>query len=97
MARTGSMGGNGSGDIFLAFSTANANATHSNEMGLSNIQTLTNEHIDPLLFASAYATEEAIINAMVAAEDMKGHKGVDVKALPHEEVRDVLRKYNRLK
>ncbi|MBK9211311.1 MAG: P1 family peptidase, partial [Anaerolineales bacterium] len=48
MARTGSLGGNGSGDIFLAFSTANPNAVHGNETGLSNIQTLSNDHIDPL-------------------------------------------------
>lgn len=95
MARTGSMGGNGSGDIFLAFSTANHSAAHGDEMGLSNIQTLTNDHIDPLLFATAYATEEAIINSMIAAEDMLGHKGVNIKALPHKEVQDLLRKYNR--
>jgi len=97
MARTGSMGGNGSGDIFLAFSTANANATHGNEMGLSNIQTLSNDHIDPLLSASALATEEAIINAMTAAEDMTGHNGMDIKALPHDEVQEILGKYNRIK
>lgn len=96
MARTGSLGGNGSGDIFLAFSTANSNAAHGDEMGLSNIQTLSNEHIDPLLFSSAFATEEAIVNSMIAAEDMQGHNGVDVKALPHDEVRDVLMQYNRL-
>jgi L-aminopeptidase/D-esterase-like protein len=95
MARTGSLGGNGSGDIFLAFSTANPNAAHGDELGLSNIQTLSNEHIDPLLFASALATEEAIINSMIAAEDMLGHKGVNIKSLPHKEVQDLLRKYNR--
>ncbi len=97
MARTGSLGGNGSGDIFLAFSTANPNAVHGNEMGLSNIQTLSNDHIDPLLGATAYATEEAIINAMVAAEDMKGHNDVEARALPHEDVRSILERYGRLK
>jgi D-aminopeptidase len=95
MARTGSMGGNGSGDIFLAFSTANPNAAHGDEKGLSNIQTLSNDHMDPLLASSALATEEAIINSMVAAESMKGNKDVNVLALPHEEVLDLLRKYNR--
>jgi D-aminopeptidase len=97
MARTGSMGGNGSGDIFLAFSTANSNAAHGDKMGLSNIQTLSNDHIDPLLSSSALATEEAIINALIAAEDMTGHNGVDIKALPHEKVREILEKYNRIK
>ncbi len=97
MARTGSMGGNGSGDIFLAFSTANPEAAHGNEMGLSNIQALSNDHIDPLFSASALATEEAIINAMVAAEDMTGHNGIGIKALPHEEVQTILGKYNRMK
>ncbi|MCX6059247.1 MAG: P1 family peptidase [Chloroflexi bacterium] len=96
MARTGSMGGNGSGDIFLAFSIANADAAHGDENGISKIQTLSNDHLDPLLASSALATEEAIINSMVAAMDMKGHKDFDVKALQHEKVKDVLRQYNRL-
>jgi D-aminopeptidase len=97
MARTGSMGGNGSGDIFLAFSTANPQAAHSDEKGLSNIQTLLNDHIDPLLSATGYATEEAIINSMVAAKTMTGHKGMTIRGLPHEDVREILRQYNRLK
>ena len=96
MARTGSMGGNGSGDIFLAFSTANAGAAHGAENGISNIQTLSNDHIDPLLTSAALATEEAIINAMVAAESMTGNKDVNVMALPHREVQEVLHQYNRL-
>lgn len=95
MARTGSLGSNGSGDIFLAFSTANPNAARGDEMGLSNIQTLSNDHIDPLLSASALATEEAIINSMIAAEDMVGHNKLNIKALPHEKVREILGKYNR--
>lgn len=96
MARTGSIGGNGSGDIFLAFSTANPQAAYGDEKGVSNIQALNNDHIDPIFAATAYATEEAIINSIVAAEDMKGHE-FSVKALPHEEVKDVLKKYGRLK
>jgi L-aminopeptidase/D-esterase-like protein len=90
------MGGNGSGDIFLAFSTANLGAVKGDEKGLSNIQVLANDFIDPLLFASVLATEEAIINSMVAAETMTGHNGVCIQQLPHEEVREVLRQYNRL-
>jgi D-aminopeptidase len=96
MARTGSMGGNGSGDIFLAFSTANSSATHEDEKGISNIQTLSNDHLDPLLASAALSTEEAIINSMVAAEDMDGHNEVNVKALPHEEVQELLRYYKRM-
>ena len=95
MARTGSLGGNGSGDIFLAFSIANHNAARGNEKGLTPIQSLSNNFIDPLLMASGYATEEAIINSMVAAEDMVGHKGVSAKALPHDELRKIMKKYNR--
>ncbi len=97
MARTGSLGGNGSGDIFLAFSTANSNAAQGDEKGLSNIQSLSNDHIDPLFSATAYATEEAIINSMVAADDMTGHNKLNIKALPHDKVCDVLKQYNRLR
>jgi D-aminopeptidase len=95
MARTGSLGGNGSGDIFLAFSTANPNAAQGDKEGLASIQALSNNFIDPLLMASAYATEEAIINSMVAAQDMTGHKGVSAKALPHDKLMEVMRLYNR--
>jgi len=95
MARTGSLGGNGSGDIFLAFSTANLNAAHGGEKGLASIQALSNNFIDPLLIASAYATEETIINSMVAAEDMTGRDGFSVKALPLDELQGVMKQYNR--
>jgi D-aminopeptidase len=96
MARTGSLGGNGSGDIFLAFSTANPGAALGDQNGLASIQALSNNFIDPILMASAYATEEAIINSMVAAEDMTGYRGVSAKALPHDELMEVMRQYNRL-
>ena len=96
MSRTGSLGGNGSGDIFFAFSTANAKAALAEEPGIANLQALDNDHLNPLFAASVFATEEAIINSMVAASDMTGHNGFSVKALPHEELRDVMRKYNRL-
>lgn len=96
MARTGAMGGNGSGDIFLAFSTANVSAAYGDEKGISNIQALSNDHIDPLLSSSALATEEAIINSMIAAETMTGHEDIKAMALPHAETQDILRKHNRL-
>jgi len=96
MARTGSLGGNGSGDIFLAFSTANPNAALGDQQGVASIQALSNNFIDPLLMASAYATEEAIINSMIAAEDMSGYKGVSAKALPHDQLQAIMKNYRRL-
>ncbi|MFN8387901.1 MAG: P1 family peptidase [Anaerolineales bacterium] len=96
MARTGSLGGNGSGDIFLAFSTANPNTALGKENGLADLRALDNDHLNALFAASVFATEEAIINSMVAAEDMTGHNGFSVKALPHEEVREVMRRFGRV-
>ncbi|HEY2981218.1 MAG TPA: P1 family peptidase [Anaerolineales bacterium] len=95
MARTGSLAGNGSGDIFLAFSTANQQSAHGDESGLAIVSALSNDHIDPLLYACAYATEEAIINSMIAAETMTGKDGLTVKAIPHDELMEVLKRYNR--
>jgi len=97
MARTGSLGGNGSGDIFLAFSTANRGAAGpgSGKNGVVSIEALSNDHMDPLLFASAYATEEAIVNAMIAAETMTGRDGVTIQAIPHDELRAVMKQYGR--
>ena len=95
MSRTGSLGGNGSGDIFLAFSTANHGAANP-ASGIASLESLTNDHLDPLLSATAYATEEAIINALVAAETMTGRAGLTVKALPHDELKGVIKQYSRL-
>ena len=96
MARTGSLGGNGSGDIFFAFSTANPHAATGDHNGLTSIQTLSNNFIDPILMTTVYATEEAIINSMVAAEDMTGHKGVSAKALPHNKLVEIMKEYSRI-
>jgi len=95
MARTGSLGGNGSGDIFLAFTTAPSGGAGSGSMK-GSVEYIHNDFIDPLLFASAYATEESIINSMIAAEGMTGHKELRVHALPHDKLQDVLRKYGRV-
>ena len=95
MSRTGSRGGNGSGDIFLAFSTANRGAANPTS-GIAAIESLSNDHLDPVLSASAYATEEAIINALVAAKTTTGRDGLTVKALPHDELKDVIKQYSRL-
>ncbi len=95
MARTGSLGGNGSGDIFLAFSTANINTERGDEKGVVNIQSITNDHIDPIFSSTVYATEESIINAIIAADDMEGHNNLSSKALPHDDVKRIMREYNR--
>jgi D-aminopeptidase len=94
IARTGGTGANGSGDIFVAFSTANPGA--SAPAGIAKIAILANDHLSPLFEAAAQATEEAIVNALVAAKDMRGLDGNTVTALPKERLRSVLRKYNRL-
>jgi L-aminopeptidase/D-esterase-like protein len=91
----GGRGENSSGDIFIAFSTANA-AEASKDEGLANITMLPNERINRLFWATAQATEEAIVNAMVAAETMKGLNGNTAYALPHDRLREILKKYNRL-
>ena len=91
----GGRGENGSGDIFLAFSTANPNAFQRNEF--TKVDELPNDLINPLFDATVQAVEEAIINAMVVAETMEGINGNKAYALPHKLVIDVLKKYNRIK
>ena len=91
----GGQGTNGSGDIFIAFSTANPTAFQ--RAALTKVDVLPNDFINPLFEATIQATEEAIINAMVAAETMVGINGNKSYALPHKLVIDVLRKYNRIK
>jgi len=94
LARTGSSSGNGSGDIFIAFSTANTDAGRTT--GTINLTMLANDEMNPLFDATAQATEEAIVNAMVGARTMTGFEGHTVMALPHDRLREVLKKYNRL-
>jgi len=94
IARVGGMGTNSSGDIFIAFSTANSGAAQ--RTGISNLEMLPNDRMTPLFEATAYATEEAIVNALVAAETMSGINGHTVYALPHDRLRRVLMTYNRL-
>jgi len=93
LARTGSTSGNGSGDIFIAFSTANAHADA--EPGPNTVKVVSNERISPLFSATVEATEEAIVNAMVGAKTMTGIDGHTVIALPHEKLTEVLKKYQR--
>jgi len=91
----GGLGTNGSGDIFIAFSTANPSAFQRQEF--TNVEMLANDEINPVFEATVQATEEAIINAMVAAETMQGIHGNKSYALPHDKVIEILKKYNRIK
>ena len=94
LGRNGSYSGDGSGDIFIAFSTANAGAV--GPKGVHDLKMLPNDQMDPIFLATVQAVEEAVINAMVAAETMTGANDRTVIALPHDKLREVLRKYNRL-
>ena len=94
LGRNGSYSGDGSGDIFIAFSTANPGAAGTK--GLQHLTMLPNDQIDPIFLATVQATEEAVINAMVAAETMTGINNRTVIALPHDRLREILKKYNRL-
>lgn len=95
IGNVGGRGENSSGDIFIAFSTANA-VEISKDAGLANLTMLPNDKINPLFWATSSATEEAILNAMVAAETMTGYNGNTVHALPHDRLQAALKKYNRL-
>jgi L-aminopeptidase/D-esterase-like protein len=94
LARMGSTSGNSSGDIFIAFSTANPEA--SKPTGLVTLSMLPNERINSLFEATVQATEEAVVNALIAAETMTGIDNHRVIALPHDRLREILKKYGRL-
>lgn len=95
ISRVGGYGGNGSGDIFIAFSTANAGAADRENM--QQLQMLPNDAMSPLFEATAQATEEAILNALMAAETMVGINGNTVYELPEDRLIELLKKYNRVK
>jgi len=94
LARTGSVSGNGSGDLFIAFSTANTGAANPEPLTHS-VETIPNDRMDPIFTAVVQATEEAIINALVDNQAMTGRDNHRVDALPHDRMRALLRKYNR--
>jgi L-aminopeptidase/D-esterase-like protein len=96
IGRAGGFGGNSSGDIFLAFSTANPKATGAGN-DVQRVEMLPNPRINALFYATVQATEEAILNAMLAARTMTGADGLRVHALPHDRLLAALRKYGRLK
>ena len=94
IGRMGGIAGAGSGDLFVAFSTAE---TTNDSVRVASVRMLNDNAIDPVYEATVQATEEAIINAMLAARTMKGLDGLVVPAIPHDRVRQALRKYGRLK
>lgn len=94
IARNGGIGGNSSGDIFIAFSTANPQV--NKQTPVATLSMIQNDEINAYFLATVQATEEAIINAMVAAETMTGINGNTVYAIPHDRLRAALKKYNRL-
>jgi D-aminopeptidase len=95
VGRMGGIGGDSSGDIFIAFSTANPGAGSSDSV--ATVRMLPNERINPLFEATVDATEEAITNAMVAAETMTGADGYRVPALPVDQVLALLRQAGRIR
>jgi L-aminopeptidase/D-esterase-like protein len=94
VGRTGGMGGNGSGDIFVAFSTANARSAVPRDT--TRVTMISNEAISPLFAATVQATEEAILNAMLAADTLTGANNLRVHALPADRLVTILKKYGRL-
>jgi D-aminopeptidase len=94
IAKVGGYASNGSGDIFIAFSTANPGA--GARTGVQNAEMLPNDQISPLFLATVQATEEAIVNALVAARTMTGINGNTKHAIPHDRLRKALKKYGRL-
>ncbi len=95
IARTGTYSRNGSGEIFLAFSTLGP--TYNSDNVKETWSVIPKEELNPIFEATVQATEEAIINALIAAEDMVGINDNKIFAIPHRQLQDVLKKYNRLK
>jgi D-aminopeptidase len=94
LGRNGSISGNGSGDIFIAFSTANPGASANNHV--VDVKMLPNDMIEPVFESTVFATEEAIVNAMIAADTMVGADNHKIIGLPHDQLQAILKKYNRL-
>jgi len=98
LAKTGGIASNGSGDYVIAFSTAeDIRIPYSSRKSLREIKVLRNDKISPLFMAVIEATEEAILNSLFMARSIKGRNGHEVKALPVNEVLEILRKYNKIK
>lgn len=94
LARTGTIGHNSSGDIFLAFSTANRRALRSG--GVRHLDALADSELDPLFQAVVETVEEAVLDAMIANETMAGRNALTVRALPHDDLLELLRKNGKV-
>ena len=90
LARTGTVSGNGSGDLFIAFSTANPNAANPDQV-THTVQTIPNDLMDPLFTGVVQATEEAVVNALVDNHSMTGRDNHHVEALPHDRLRELMK------
>jgi D-aminopeptidase len=90
LARTGTVGHHGSGDIFLAFSTSNQQAAKASAGEMAQMNFIPDEALDPFFKGTVEATEEAILNSLIANQDMTGRDGNFVPALPHEALKKVL-------
>jgi D-aminopeptidase len=91
LARTGTISGNGSGDLFIAFSTANPNVAGSDQV-THDVQTIPNDLMDPLLSGVVQATEEAVVNALIDNRSMTGRDNHRVEALPHDRLRQLMKR-----
>src|SRR5436309_4557756 len=94
LARTGTISGNGSGDLFIAFSTANPSVVHPDHV-THHVQTIPNDLMDPLFAGVVQATEEAVVNALVDNQSMTGRENHRVEALPHDRLREILKRVHR--
>ena len=93
LAKTGGIASNGSGDYIIAFSTDSSLRIPFNPPDIVKQNVLSNDAVSPLFMATIEATEEAIINSLLAAETMKGKSGRTVEALPKEKLKEILKKY----
>ncbi len=91
LARTGTISGNSSGDLFIAFSVANPNAANPDQV-IHDVQTIPNDLMDPLFAGIVQATEEAVVNALIDNRSMTGRDNHRVEALPHDRLREILKR-----
>jgi D-aminopeptidase len=91
LARTGTVSGNGSGDLFIAFSTANPNVTNADQV-THTVQTIPNDLMDPLFTGVVQATEEAVVNALVDNQSKTGRDNHYVEGLPHDRLRELMKR-----
>src|SRR5438105_3744538 len=92
LARTGTISENGSGDLFITFSTANPNVANPDQV-THNVQTIPNDLMDPLFAGVVQATEEAVVNALIDNHSMTGRDNHRVEALPHDRLREIMKRF----